>query len=436
MKPAGRIAAAIEVLEAVMTRHRPVSDALSDWGRSHRFAGSGDRSVIGNLVYDAVRARRSIAARMGEDTPRALALGAACSSLGLSHTALNEICNGERHAPAPLTDSERAGVAADVPGDAPVAVKADVPDWLVEPLVAVFGEDGLAAEGRALAERAPLDMRVNALKAEREKVHTALAKTDCVPTPFSPFGLRIAPVPGGKRHPNVEAEGAHGKGWFEIQDEGSQIAALLAGAGPREQVLDLCAGAGGKTLALGAMMQNTGQIFAYDRDKHQLRPLFDRARRAGLRNVQVLDAGDEEALTELGPRFDLVLVDAPCSGSGTWRRRPDAKWRLKPESLEVRKSEQRAVLRRGAELVRPGGRLVYVTCSVLPEENGEQIQAFLGDHRDFALKPYADAWQAHIGGDVPASADGATDTLLLTPAKHGTDGFFVAIMERANTKET
>lgn len=432
MRPAGRISAAIEVLDAVLTRHRPVANALADWGRNNRFAGSGDRSVIGNLVYDAVRSRNSLAARMGADSARALILATASPSLGLSHTAIDEICNGERHAPAPLSDAERAGLAAPFPDDADVAVRGDIPAWLVDRLGAGFGDDDLIAEGRALSSRAPLDMRANALKAERAKVLEALAKVGAVPTPYSPIGIRIPPVLAAKRHPNVEAEAAHGKGWFEVQDEGSQIAALLAGAGPRQQVLDLCAGAGGKTLALGAMMQNTGQIFAYDRDKVQLRPLFDRARRAGLRNVQVLDAGDEDALTELGPRFDLVFVDAPCSGSGTWRRRPDAKWRLKPESLEVRKGEQREVLRRAAEFVRPGGKLVYVTCSVLPEENGDQVGAFLAETAGFKLLPYATAWAETIGTDVPQSADGNAETLLLTPNQHRTDGFFVALMERAS----
>ncbi|MCK9909854.1 RsmB/NOP family class I SAM-dependent RNA methyltransferase, partial [Microbacteriaceae bacterium K1510] len=174
---------------------------------------------------------------------------------------------------------------------------------------------------------------------------------------------------GAAKAPHLEAETAHGKGWYEVQDEGSQIAALLAGAGPRMQVLDLCAGAGGKTLALAAGMQNTGQIYAYDSDKKQLRPIFERLKRAGARNVQVLEAGDEAALSALGPRFDLVLVDAPCTGSGTWRRKPDAKWRLKPSNIPERQEDQRRVLELGAGLTKPGGLLVYVTCSVLPEEN-------------------------------------------------------------------
>ncbi len=178
----------------------------------------------------------------------------------------------------------------------------------------------------------------------------ALDRYGAVPTPLSPAGVRVPAPEGAGKAPHLEAETAHGKGWFEVQDEGSQIAALLAGAGPRMQVLDLCAGAGGKTLALAAGMQNTGQIYAYDADKKQLRPIFERLKRAGVRNVQVLDAGDEAALAALGPRFDLVLVDAPCTGSGTWRRKPDAKWRVKPANIPERQAEQQRVLDLGASL--------------------------------------------------------------------------------------
>jgi 16S rRNA (cytosine967-C5)-methyltransferase len=196
------------------------------------------------------------------------------------------------------------------------------------------------------------------------------------------------------------------------------------------QVLDLCAGAGGKTLALAAAMQNTGQIYAYDADKRQLRPIFERLKRAGARNVQVMDAGDETALLVLGPRFDLVLVDAPCTGSGTWRRKPDSKWRLKPANIPERQAEQREALALGARLVKPGGALVYVTCSVLPEENADHVAAFLDEHPDFAVLPYAGPWRERLGGEPPDSADGRTDTPQLTPARHSTDGFFIALMRR------
>jgi 16S rRNA (cytosine967-C5)-methyltransferase len=204
----------------------------------------------------------------------------------------------------------------------------------------------------------------------------------------------------------------------------------MAGAGPRKQVLDLCAGAGGKTLALAALMENTGQVYAYDADKGQLRPIFERLKRAGVRNVQVLEGGGEAALTALGARFDAVLVDAPCTGSGTWRRRPDSKWRLRPEAIVQRQSEQRLVLDLAASLVKPGGRLTYVTCSVLPEENGDQAAWFLAAHEGFRLVPYAEVWREGFKTEPPESADGREDALLLTPASHGSDGFFVASFVR------
>jgi 16S rRNA (cytosine967-C5)-methyltransferase len=181
---------------------------------------------------------------------------------------------------------------------------------------------------------------------------------------------------------------------------------------------------------MAAAMQNKGQIYAYDEDRHRLKPIFERVKRAGVRNVQILRAGDKAALNELGPRFDTVLVDAPCTGTGTWRRRPDAKWRLKPAALSERKKQQRQVLDQAATLVKPGGRLVYITCSVLPEENGAQVASFVGRHDDFAIVPVSAVWSEALPGEPVASADGSDTHLLLTPARHGTDGFFISILSR------
>ena len=430
MRLGARLAAAAEVFDEIVSRHRPASAALADWGKAHRFAGSGDRAAIGTLVFDALRRRQSIAARMGADSGRALILGCAGSAFGLTAQQIAEAADGSPHALAPLTAEEQAGLVRDLPPDTPAHILGDFPQWLAPSLLRAFGEQA-ALEGVALAQRAPVDLRVNVLKATRDKVLKALAGFGAEPTAFAPQGVRIKAPAGAAKSPHVEAEPSHGKGWFEVQDEGSQIAAALSGAGPREQVLDLCAGAGGKTLALAAQMQNTGQIYAYDRDKQQLRPIFERLKRAGARNIQVLAGGDEAALRELGARFDLVLVDAPCTGSGTWRRKPDAKWRLKPTSLVERQDDQRAVLDLAAPLVKPGGRLVYVTCSILPEENVDQVEAFLARHRGFTARGYADVWREHMGGDPPPSADGHTDSLLLTPARHATDGFFIAVMNNA-----
>ena len=429
MKPGARIAAAIEILDLVLNRFQPIANVLSDWGKAHRFAGSGDRNAIGGIVYDALRRRGSIAWAVGENTPRALALGAASPALGLSPEEVIAACDGADHSPPPLTEAERIGLTRSMT-EAPPLAQADVPEWLWPSFVELFG-DRAVAEGQGMAERAPADLRVNTLKATREKVLKALNGFGAQETAYAPFGLRVAPPQGATRTPNLQAEAAFQAGWFEVQDQGSQIAAAMTGASARMQVLDLCAGAGGKTLALAAAMQNTGQIYAYDDDKHQLKPIFDRLKRAGARNVQVLRAGGDAELTALGARFDVVLADAPCTGSGTWRRRPDAKWRLRPEALIQRQGEQRAVLERAAGLVKPGGRLVYVTCSILRQENGDQISAFQAAHPDFSVVPYADVWAATITSAAPPSADGRTDTLLLTPASHGTDGFFIAILKRA-----
>jgi len=429
MRPGAHIKAAIEVLEDVLRRHRPVGTALADWGKSHRFAGSGDRATIGNLVYDALRRRRSLAAQMDGDTTRAIALGAAPHALGLSPAAVIASADGSPHAVESLSEAEQAGLARAVPADAPASVRGDFPDWLEPSLARAFG-GAAAEEGAALARRAPVDLRVNTLKADRDKVLKALARFAPVTTPLSPIGIRLPAPDGPGRQPNVEAEIGHGRGWYEVQDEGSQVAALMAAAGPRQQVLDICAGAGGKTLAFAAAMRNTGQIYAYDDDAVRLRPIFERLKRAGARNAQVLQPGDAAAVAALGPRFDLVFVDAPCTGSGAWRRRPDAKWRLKPANLAQRQNEQRAILDAAAPMVKPGGRLVYATCSVLPEENGDQVAWFLANHPGFATVPWREAWAAGVGGDTPASADGSDATLLLTPARHGTDGFFIAVLRR------
>jgi len=290
---------------------------------------------------------------------------------------------------------------------------------------------GFVREGdAALARRAPVDLRINTLKATSEKVLKALRRFEPSPTPHSPVGVRIVQAPGPGKSPHVEAEPGHGKGWYEVQDEGSQVATLLSGAKPKAQIIDLCAGAGGKTLGLAALMQNTGQLYAYDADRLRLRPIFERLKRAGVRNAQVLPAGDAEALAKLDGKMDLVLIDAPCTGSGVWRRRPDAKWRLGPQMLEARLQEQAAVLDEGAALVKPGGRLAYITCSVLPPENRDQVEAFLGRHPEFKLMPWRPLWDEALSAPPLPSADGAADTLLMTPLSHGTDGFFVAVLER------
>ena len=273
---------------------------------------------------------------------------------------------------------------------APPHVAGDYPEWLDPHLARVFGDER-AEEGAALASRAPLDLRVNTLKADRDDAAKALADLHPEPTRWSPHGLRIR-LKADAKSPAVHAEPAFLKGRIEIQDEGSQLAALFARAKPGEQVLDLCAGAGGKTLALAAAMENKGQLYATDDDKRRLAPIHDRLARAGARNVQVRtpkSVGTE--IDDLAGRMDLVLIDAPCTGIGAWRRNPDAKWRVRPGALEQRIKEQAELLDRRGRAGEAGGRIAYVTCSVLAEENGDQVRAFLARHPEFSVeKPAGD----------------------------------------------
>jgi 16S rRNA (cytosine967-C5)-methyltransferase len=430
MTPGARASAAMEVLTDIAERKRPAADALKDWGLAHRFAGSGDRAAIGNLVFDALRRRASCAYAMGDDSPRALVLRTLVAGWGMAPEAVAALADGSRFAPAPLTPEELEGLKRELPAGAPAFIRGDYPEWLDPHFQQAFGAKA-AEEGAALATRAPVDLRVNTLKATRDKVLHALRRFEAVPTPYSPLGVRIAAGTGPSRSPHVEAEPAHGKGWYEVQDEASQIATRLSGAHPKEQVLDFCAGAGGKTLGLAALMENTGQLYAYDADRMRLRPIFERLKRAGVRNAQVLAPGNAEALAELEGKMDRVIVDAPCTGSGVWRRRPDAKWRLSPQMLEMRLAEQRAVLDQAARLVKPGGRLAYITCSVLPPENREQVDAFVGRSPEFGIVPWPELWeQAAFSAAPPQSADGSAETLQMTPRSFGADGFYVAVLQR------
>jgi 16S rRNA (cytosine967-C5)-methyltransferase len=330
-----------------------------------------------------------------------------------------------------LTAAERQRLDTASLAGAPPWIAGDYPEWLDARLQRVFGDER-ADEGAALARRAPLDLRVNLLKGEREAAMTALAEYASQPTRWSPWGLRIV-LPPDAKSPAIQAEPAFIKGQIEVQDEGSQLAALLSGARPGELVVDLCAGAGGKTLALAAMMQNKGQIFATDSDKRRLAPIHVRLQRAGVRNVQVKTPRDAaDVLADISGRADLVLIDAPCTGTGSWRRNPDAKWRLRPGALELRRKEQAAALDRAATLVKRGGRIVYVTCSVLDDENDGQLAAFLGRHADLAPEPAAALAEA-LGERALLFRKAvlpSTHGLLLTPRRTDTDGFFVGVVRR------
>ena len=431
MTPGARLAAAIEVMADIDQRRRPAADTLKDWGLSHRFAGSGDRAAIAGLTYDALRRRASSAWLMGETTPRAIALGMLRRERGLYAGPIAQLANGQGHAPAALTGAERIALERTSMEGAPPHVAGDYPEWLDPYFARVFGAER-ADEGASLASRAPLDLRVNMLKADVSAAVAALSDHAPEVARWSPHGLRIR-LKADAKNPAIHAEPAFLKGQIEMQDEGSQLAALFARARPGEQVLDLCAGGGGKTLSLAAAMENKGQLYATDDDKRRLAPIHDRLARSGARNVQVRtpkSIGTE--IDDLNGRMDLVLIDAPCTGIGAWRRNPDAKWRVRPGALEQRTKEQVALLDRAVTLVKPGGRIAYVTCSVLAEENGDQVRGFLARQSEFFVEKPAETASA-LGERAYMFCKAALVTdegLLMTPRRTDTDGFFVSMLVR------
>ncbi len=429
MRLPGRISAAIEVLDDIEKRKRPVADALKDWGLSHRFAGSGDRAAIGNIVYDALRKKLSNAHIAGGETGRHLVLATLIRDWGETPESLNEMFEGDRFAPEPLNEKEIEAFKRDNPlADAPLHVQADIPEWCQNSFERNFDEEWVA-EGQALATRPPVDLRVNTLKANRDKVLKALKRVKPVKSEIALNGVRMKAGTTDARTPNVQAEEGYQKGWYEVQDEGSQIVADLIYARPGEKVLDLCAGAGGKSLAMAAAMENKGQIFAYDSDRGRLSAIFERIKRAGAHNIQVRQP-DDGALDDLLDSMDKVVVDAPCTGSGTWRRRPDAKWRLSRDQLDVRLREQEEVLSQAIAFVKVGGFLVYITCSVFPEENEGQIYAFLDENPSFELVSAGEVWQDLFGFDKNQPWSSDLKSITLTPASTNTDGFYFAVMQR------
>lgn len=419
MRDGGRIAAAIKVLDDFSARRVPLRVALADWQRGARYAGAKDRAFVSGLCLDALRRWVSFG---GEGSAR-VAIRLVLAELWAWEEARISAAFAEApHGPGALTDDERAACPLDRP---------DAPDWLI-PLLARTGDVGV--EVAALSARAPVDLRVNTLKGTPEKARKATEAIGAAPAPIAMHALRIPPPPAADRAPAVTVIPAYGKGLVEVQDEGSQIAALACGDVRGAQVLDLCAGGGGKSLALAAMMENKGQVFAYDSDARRLAPIHDRLRRAGARNVQVRSPAGGEGVSDLVGKMDVVLVDAPCSGIGTWRRRPDAKWRLTEAQLDVRMGEQDALLAEAASYVRRGGALVFVTCSVLFEENEDRVDAFLAGGAPFAR-------QSAFGAMVPDTLTGAGrarlrdcevgDTLRLSPARSRTDGFTITRMVKA-----
>jgi 16S rRNA (cytosine967-C5)-methyltransferase len=442
MTPAGRIQAAADLLAAIEAQPRRPADAIAnDFFRARRFIGGGDRRAVSELAWGVVRQRLRLDWHLSElgaaPDARRLLIAHLLLAEGWTPQKLAGHFTGDRFAPAALSPEEVALVRRLVSRPLvdlamPDGVRLNLPEWALPGLRARFGE-ALATEAAAMEIPAPLDLRANLLRTNREAARMALAGEGIAaePMPYSPWGLRVA-----DRKP-VSATAAFKEGLVEVQDEGSQLIALLADARPGMRVADYCAGAAGKTLALAATMGNRGHIVACDVSAPRLEGAGRRLRRAGVDNAErhLLVAGDKWRKRR-GRSFDRVLVDAPCTGSGTWRRNPDARTRTNATDLAELAAKQGAILEDASELVRPGGRLVYATCSLLPEEDEMQIERFLERHADFVVKPVPGLWAELCPGVAPpgaqdgSSAPGEGPFMALSPARHGTDGFFAAVLER------
>jgi 16S rRNA (cytosine967-C5)-methyltransferase len=427
MTPGARVQAAIDILSNIARTHAPADRVVDGWARASRYAGSKDRMAVSELVYSALRHRAELSDALKSSEPRLLALGALALIEGRGSEAAISLADGGAHAPAPLSEAEQNTLrnAALPDKSAQPWIRLNYPDWLHGELVEAFG-DRLEVEMAAMIGRAPTDLRINVLKGSREKTLERLSgeNVGAEPTPHSPWGLRLT------TRSNLPALQSFRDGLFEVQDEGSQLACLITNARPGEQVLDLCAGGGGKTLALASMMKNRGQIYASDVEPRRLANLQPRAKRAGIRNVQTLalspwqEGEADPSLALLAEKMDRVLIDAPCSGSGAWRRNPDARWNLTQEHLAQYHRAQIETLSRAALAVKRGGHLVYVTCSLLPSENERQIENVLSTHPGFELEN----WEASLDYVPPALKPGGT--VRLSPTSTNTDGFFVAVLRR------
>lgn len=442
MTPGARLQAAIDILTTLEDNGTPASAYLRAWARANRYAGSKDRAAIRELIFISFRRRRAIAEAMGNDSPRARALGGARIAWGMDAGQIAGLCGGGKYNAAALNTEEQAALAKPLP-DVP-----NLPAWM-EPHFEHSAGSAWPKLVAALDQPAPVDLRVNWLKADRPGLVAALNAVgfSAAPTPLSPAGIRLDRNDEELASADIRKLPLFSKGQIEIQDEGSQIAGLLTGAKPGQQVMDLCAGGGGKTLVLGMLTGGkSGQLYACDVDEQRLTAGQERVRRAGLHNVQPKlisgwspeGAQPDPDLEAFRGQMDLVVCDVPCSGSGAWRRAPDARWRLTETRLNGYLAAQAGILRRAARLVKPGGRLAYITCSVLAAENQEQIAAFLPqtDAADgFRILPVPELWEAAIKAPLPETlvlTDGpAAGAVHLTPLHPGTDGFFICVLEKS-----
>jgi 16S rRNA (cytosine967-C5)-methyltransferase len=414
MTPAARIQAAIELMAEILATPKPADGMVSAYFRTRRFIGSKDRQAINNRLWRVMREYHRLKWWIEKSGGAADARGFVIADLAfeekLGVSAMDDAFSGGKYAPEPMTREERT-LAAALQGkelespDMPLQARAECPDWAFEALQKALGAD-FEKEMRAMQPAAPLDLRVNTLKTSRKDVLDQLREDgfDAHEGKVSPLCVRVLGRPQIAQHFLFQ------EGFVEIQDQGSQMVAVLADAKPGEQVADFCAGAGGKTLAMGASMDNKGRIVALDVMGGRLNRAKERFRRAGLHNIETRELsgeGDKFVKRHVG-HFDLVLVDAPCSGTGTWRRDPDKRWRQLGPTLAALVPLQKEILENAHRIVKPGGRLVYATCSLLPEENDTQIEEFLKAHPEFTLK----------------------QDMHLSPAKDDTDGFFAAVMVR------
>ncbi len=434
MTPAARFAATIALLTAMDAAPRRPADAVAnDFFRSRRYVGSGDRRAVSERSWAVIRERLRLDWHLelagAQPTPRLRAAALLLLAERGRLAGLDALFVNDRYAEAPLTPAERR-ILTILEGrplrdpEMDEATFLNIPAWAMPGLRARFGDD-LPAAAAGFEATAPLDLRVNLLRTTRHAAQASLAGEGIVTevTPHSPWGLRIR-----DRRP-VLATHAFTEGLVEIQDEGSQLIALLADARPGQRVADSCAGAAGKTLAMAATMENRGRIAALDVSVPRLEGATKRLRRAGVDNAEthLLTPGDRWVKRRAGA-FDRVLVDAPCTGTGTWRRNPDARLRTTATDLTDLIAKQRDILDRSATLVSPGGKLTYATCSVLPEEDEDQVDAFVARHPDFTVVPLTEAW-AEAGG--PGAPPGEGPHMALSPHRHGTDGFFCAVLRRA-----
>jgi 16S rRNA (cytosine967-C5)-methyltransferase len=408
--------AAAEVLKL----ERPADAALSSFFRSHPRLGQQDRALVAETVFGLLRRKRLLEHLLERALPaapvRAMVLACWSVLLGADPRELEGFGT-----PAELQALGEVKRMAREP--LPFAVECDLPDWLMERLLPRFGSEGLRMLALGLLQPAPLDLRTNVLKASRAEARASLAASgiDARDTPYSPEGLRVE----GK--PAINRGALFTQGAIEVQDEGSQVLCHLVAPRRGEMVADFCAGAGGKTLALGMLMRSSGRLYAFDVSEPRLARLKERVARSGLSNVHVqrIEAERDVRLSRLAGKIDRVLVDAPCTGLGTLRRNPDLKWRQTPGAIEEMRAKQRAIIRAAATLLKPGGRMVYATCSLLEEENQGIVDEFLSEHQAFVLRPAGGVLE-----DERIAID-AGQYLELWPHLHGTDGFFAAVIERA-----